>query len=175
MLSALRLYNDALRLAEFTEERAEEAFPINERAISEDSSFAVAWIFKAWLLRQMKPPGQEARDAARRAVELAQDSPEWERRYIRGLAERLDGEYAASARDLEAAVRLRPNFEPAWELLSDTYVVLNKPDAAVAVYKSIADQSPFDVRANSRAAFTSCTTGRMWMRLVRISIVWTNC
>jgi tetratricopeptide (TPR) repeat protein len=152
-LTALQLFNEALRLAEFDDERAQEAALINDRALAADPSFAVGWIFKAFLLRRIQPPGQQARDAASRAVELAENSPDWERRYIRGLAELLNGEYAASARDLEAAVRLRPDFEPAWDQLAETYMILNKPDEAMAAFKSIADQRPFDIAANSRTAF----------------------
>jgi len=153
-LKALRLYNESLRLVEYHEERAEEGLKIISGALAEDPSFAVAWIHRAELLRQSRLPGKESADAIAKAIELSASHPDWERLYIRAMAERLNADYASSARDLEIVVHLRPDFEPAWEPLVDDYLMLQRPRAATAAFKAIADRHPFHIGANARAAYT---------------------
>jgi tetratricopeptide (TPR) repeat protein len=157
-LAALQLYNEAVRVY-WSQGQAEEAAPINSRALIEDPDFAAAWMFHGYLLTQMKGPGAEARalesrKAAHKGLALAQTSPDWERHFLRGVYHYLLGDYAASLPDFDTAVRLRPNFEPAARYLTNTHLAMGNPDAAVAGRKSVADQRPSDIAANFWAAYT---------------------
>ena len=157
-LAALQLHDEALRVY-WSHGRAEEAEPINRRAVAQDPEFAAAWMLQAYLLGQMKGPGAEARAsqaraAAERALALADTLPDWERHFIRGVYRYVLGDYAGSLPEFDAAARLRPDFEPAVRYMTNTYLALGKPEAAIAGHKSVADQRPFDIAANYRAAFT---------------------
>ena len=148
-LAALQLYSEAKRKQ--GEGRLQQAMEVNSRALVEDPFFASSWIYQAWLLKATKPPGREARDAADRALSLAEAVPEWERHYIRGAYSWLNGDYAASVPELETSVRLRPD-SPGVGYLTEAYQVLEKPEAAAALWKWIADQRPLDLVANFNAA-----------------------
>ncbi len=157
-LAALQLHDEALRVY-WGRGRAEDAEPINRRAVAQDPEFASAWMLQAYLLGQVKGPGgearaSEARAAAERALALADNLPDWERHFIRGVYRYVLGDYAGSLPEFDAAVRLRPDFEPAVRYMTNTYLALGKPEAAVAGHKSVADQRPFDIAANYRAAYT---------------------
>lgn len=156
-LTAFQLYNEAVRLY-WAGGQAQAAEPIIMRALIEDPEFAAGWMFQAFLLRNIKGPDAEAREiqsreAARKALALSETSPDWERHYLRGVYHFLEGELAASVPQFDAAVRLRPDFEPAVRFLTNTYLALGKPDAVLAARRSVADQRPFDIGANFWVAF----------------------
>jgi tetratricopeptide (TPR) repeat protein len=157
-LAALQLHSEAVRVY-WSNAGAEEAEPINRRALAHDPDFAAAWMLQAYLLGQMKGPGAEGREsqaraAAERGLALADTVPDWERHFLRGVHRYVLGDYAGSLPEFDAAVRLRPDFEPAARYMTNTHLALGRPEAAVAGRKSVADQRPFDIAANFQAAYT---------------------
>jgi hypothetical protein len=70
-LEAFQLHNESVQVY-WGRGQAEEAEPINRRALAADPECAAAWMFRAFLLRYMKGPGAEARErATSSAVSLA--------------------------------------------------------------------------------------------------------
>jgi len=155
-LEAFQLYNEAVNVF-WSGGQVDKAEPINRRALARDPEFAAGWMFHAFLLKQMRGPGARARaaeadEAARRAVALAEASPDWERAFLRGVYHWSNGDFEASLPEFDAAVRLRPDFEPAVRFLTDTSTAFGRVNAAVAARKAIADQRPSDIAANFMAA-----------------------
>lgn len=149
-LQALQLYNQAVQA--HRDWRLQEARRLLDRAVAEDPDFGSAWVGLAFVRRQAGAPEAEVEAARRRAAELAETAPEWERRYIRGAVANLRGDYLASVPEFEAVVRLRPEFRRAGRMLTDAYLLLGQTDAAVATRKAAADQRPLDIAANHDAA-----------------------
>jgi tetratricopeptide (TPR) repeat protein len=156
-LEAFQLYNEAVKVF-WSGGQAAKAESISRRALVRDPEFAAGWMFQAFLLKQMRGPGARARaaaadKAARRAVALAETSPDWERAFLRGVYHWSNSEFEASLPEFDTAVRLRPDFEPAVRFLTDTYTAFGRVDAAVAARKAVADQRPSEIAANFWAAY----------------------
>ena len=156
-LEAFQLYNEAVRVF-WSRGQPEEAEAINRRALAKDPEFAAGWMFHAFLLKQLRGRGTrnravEADEASTRALALAEAAPDWERAFLRGVYYWTKGEYEGSLSEFDAAVRLRPDFEPAVRFLTDTATAIGRVDAAVAARRAVADQRPWDIASNFWAAY----------------------
>lgn len=151
-LAALRLYNEALRAHQ--DWRMKDSEQLLRQAVTEDPNFGGAWLVQAFVLKQTGGPEGEIAAAAENALALAGTAPEWEARYIRGVVAILKGDDAGSVPELEAVVRLRPDFVRASRFLRSAYLALDRPEAAVAACKSVADQRPTEIAANYDAVYT---------------------
>ena len=150
--AALLLYNEAARAHK--EWQVEKARDLLKRAVAEDPEFGSAWLGLASVLQQTGGSDADVQQSIRRALESADDAPEWERRYIRGASLCLNRDYEAAVPELEAVARLRPDFPRAARFLIDAYERLDRLDGVVAVRKAMADHRPADIAANYEAAST---------------------
>lgn len=154
-LNALRLYSESYELGR--KSRWAAARELAGQAVASDASFASGWIWLAWTQRNTQRPNDEVREAAERALHLADDVTEPERLWIVGSYHFMvthDMDKAAAA--YEALIRLRPADHVArhWALgnLASLLSSLGRSREALPYLLQSADARPWNARANWSAA-----------------------
>jgi tetratricopeptide (TPR) repeat protein len=86
-----------------------------------------------------------------KAGAMGTDNPETFRNA--GVAYERKGDYDNAEHCFTAALRLNPNFDDARDLLADHYILVNKVDKSIELYRNYLAISPKNIRALSRLVF----------------------
>lgn len=106
-LRASQLYSDAYDAG--GRGRWKESEELVRAALDQDPSFASAHIWLAWSLLNSGRPAEEYLPSAQRAFDLAAQTAERERYFIRGSYYSMKGEHESALAAYEALVRLHPD------------------------------------------------------------------
>lgn len=131
---------------------AKQAEDLLQRAVTEDSEFASAYMHLAWAVRNQDRPRAEYWRHAERAVELSKQAGERERYLILGSYHGLNEESEKAAVQYEALLRVYPDDYWGNHNLVEEYQRLGRPQDAVSHVKRKTDLRPNDFGQNCRAA-----------------------
>jgi serine/threonine-protein kinase len=152
-LQALRLYSEAYTAGGRGQWGAAEE--LARSALAHDPDFASAHIWVAWSLSNQRRPVEEYLLHAKRAFDLADQTPERERYFIRGSYYHLTDDYERAFASYEALVRIHPDHFWGLNNLQIVAVRLARPPAQIAgLFEQLAASRPNDLYLQARAAQT---------------------
>jgi serine/threonine protein kinase/tetratricopeptide (TPR) repeat protein len=142
-LEAFKAYNVAYRKGDTRDWPA--ALESVDEALHFDPDFAMAHIWRAWALWNLKNPEQEWLGEAKKALALKDSVQEWERYWIEGSALWLEDKHAEAAVKFEALLRVDPTHPWAmanvWDYLRENG---RDPGKLLPYLQAAADLRPFD-------------------------------
>ena len=165
-LDAYRLYTQGReQLDQRTEDGMRRALDYFQRAIAEDSSYALAWVGLSdglSLLHGYYPEDgasalPRAQDAVLRALELNPESAEAHASL--GLLHSVRHEGPAAIRELTRSVELRPSYAEAHNWLSWVHLLLGHPGEALESAKRSVELDPLSPEAVSNLSLSYLTNG----------------
>jgi tetratricopeptide (TPR) repeat protein len=162
-LTALRLYAEALRVHDT--EGPDRAIAVLERAIAEDTTFAMAWRrLGAWATNPSAGPRMQAKgdSALLRAYELRARLPQGERLAVEGLHHlvvTVDLERAAAA--YASILDKDPNDQTAINNIGVAYDRLGRASEALGMYRRAIAIGTASALTYNNAVFASSNLGRL--------------
>jgi len=165
-LEAYRLYAQGRGLLDRrTPEEMQRAVGYFQRAIEQDADFSLAWVGLADALLLLEDyrhvePGSllpRAREAARRALELAPDQAEPHASY--GLLHIVERDGPAAIEELQRAVELRPSYADAHNWLAWLHLLLGQRQEALESAQRAVELDPLSPEPLSNLSWSLLANG----------------